>query len=184
MSPDIPFGFCHCGCGQSTDIATYTRTSMGIVKGQPYRYLHGHSTRKDAKTVMCPTCNQSFQIKPSRQQIYCSHLCEGRSRITSPITRFWDKTQKTNTCWLWIGAHKKRGYGVISIRINGHPHNIHAHRLSWIIHYGTIPDGMDVCHHCDTPACVRPDHLFLGDAAMNMADAKAKGRIRNGPEWP
>jgi len=87
-------------------------------------------------------------------------------------TRFWLKVHKTADCWLWQGATNKRGYGRCTV--NGV--NWYSHRLSWMLHYGAIPVGMFVLHHCDNPSCVRPDHLFLGTQTDNMKDCVRKRR--------
>ena len=75
-------------------------------------------------------------------------------------------------CWVWAAYKTRRGYGRLSL--NGVIWN--AHRLSWTLHNGPIPDGLYVLHHCDNPSCVRPDHLFLGTQFDNMADMTRKGR--------
>jgi hypothetical protein len=87
--------------------------------------------------------------------------------------RFWAKVEKTDECWLWIGNKDRLGYG--SIRKN--PDFIEkAHRVSWELHFGPIPADRHICHHCDVRHCVRPDHLFLGNAKSNSEDACRKGK--------
>lgn len=88
--------------------------------------------------------------------------------------------QDRTTCWEWPGRRIVGGYGVL--RTYGRKgRDIYAHRLIWEQYAGPIPAGMQVLHRCDNPPCVRPTHLFLGTAADNMADMRAKGRAgRNG----
>ena len=86
--------------------------------------------------------------------------------------RFWDKVNKTDTCWLWTGYKGDRGYGNFTINKKCKL----SHRVSYELHYGPIPDKMIVCHKCDHPPCVRPDHLFLGTPKDNSVDMVNKGR--------
>lgn len=86
--------------------------------------------------------------------------------------RFWSKVDKSDGCWLWRGALFSNGYGQVS-RTGG---GIGAHRVSWFLAYGPIPDGLFVCHRCDNPPCVNPDHLFLGTAKDNRLDMMSKGK--------
>lgn len=88
--------------------------------------------------------------------------------------RFWKKVQKTNSCWTWIGCKNRTGYGIIRLE----PRNLRAHRVSWELVNGPIPDGMHVLHRCDNPTCVNPAHLYLGTQKDNIQDAASKGRLR------
>lgn len=89
------------------------------------------------------------------------------------ITRFWSKVeQPKDGCWTWRGCKSSQGYGYV--RINGKTNK--AHRIAYEIAYGRPPDNLLVCHHCDNPSCVRPDHLWLGTNKDNTLDRHNKGR--------
>lgn len=88
--------------------------------------------------------------------------------------RFWEKVDKTGDCWLWTSPPRSGGYGGIGEPITGRM--LAAHRVSWELHYGPIPDGLCVLHQCDVRLCVRPDHLFLGTKQDNTQDMIAKSR--------
>lgn len=90
-----------------------------------------------------------------------------------PTVRFWARVDKRGACWLWQGAATPHGYGYFSLE----GRRDYAHRVSYRWAYGEIPEGAYVCHHCDTPACVRPEHLFLGSQQDNLTDAARKGRM-------
>lgn len=90
----------------------------------------------------------------------------------TPEDRFWAKVEKGEGCWEWQGARHPHGYG--QVRIAGIC--VFAHRYSWQLANGPIPGGLNVCHHCDNPKCVRPDHLFLGTQRDNLQDMAGKGR--------
>ncbi len=88
--------------------------------------------------------------------------------------RFWSNVDKTSDCWIWVGCKNPHGYGLYAY---AQREQRLAHRLAWILTKGPIPKGLCICHHCDIPACVNPDHLFMGTQKDNMADCARKNRL-------
>lgn len=131
------------------------------------------------KTKPCQICGTEFtphETKRKRAKT-CSHACgvdlHAKTRRESDVPgRFWKRVDRTGECWVWTKSVDSCGYG--HLRFYGKL--MKAQRVSWILQYGDIPDGMHVLHRCDNPPCVRVDHLFLGTHRTNMADMASKGR--------
>lgn len=103
---------------------------------------------------------------------------------------FWSKVNKDGPtmahmetpCWVWTGSRSSRGYGHAYVDRVG----FRAHRLAFILSGGEVGEGTEVCHACDNPPCVRPDHLWIGTHTDNMRDAASKGRlvhVRGDAHW-
>jgi hypothetical protein len=121
-----------------------------------------------------PTCKRCGQPRIRQNRRYCSKSCEfaDRQEPDAILKRFLRFVKKTDTCWLWLGA-KTNGYGASCIRGK----TTLAHRIAYELATGQIPPStLDVCHACDVPLCVRPEHLFLGTRRDNVQDMIQKGR--------
>lgn len=141
----------------------------------------------------CSFCGHAINVHSDNpEQKYCNHSCSGlaaRTSLRKPVEmRFWAKVDKTGLCWLWTGFANKWGYGLLRDTRRDDDKDrrrcgyFMAHRYSWELHNGPIPEGLWVLHRCDTPACVNPDHLFLGTNQQNIADRHAKGRDAKGSQ--
>ena len=150
----ILYGFCHCGCGEKTPIATFNKRNRSV-KGMPQRY--------------CPSHNRTWAPL--------------ENRVGKKINKNGPSVKpKLGSCWIWLASCDAHGYGQISggKGPDGKRKMLKAHRVSWELNKGPIPCDLDVLHKCDNPPCANPKHLFVGEAVDNMKDAASKGRMPRG----
>lgn len=133
-------------------------------------------------THICKACGSSFK-SPRKRSKFCNYACRDEYRARHPEkygalqeSDFWSRVNKSENCWLWTGPTRGRGYGAWK--------NTYAHRYSYRLAFGDVPESLSVLHRCDVPACVNPNHLFLGTHQENMEDMKAKHRSQSGDQNP
>jgi len=141
--------------------------------------LHYGPIPEGARVVhICPSGSNPACVNPEHLQL---HTEADEPRPYGPRRSFdevfWDNVHKTPDCWLWTAGKTNGGYGKLTTyeRVTKL-----AHRISWEIHFGEVPEGLCVLHHCDNPSCVRPDHLFLGTLNDNKQDCVVKERHSRG----
>lgn len=105
-----------------------------------------------------------------------------RGKGKPPLERFWAKVEKGSDCWNWTAARTNSGLGYGHFFVRGRW--IRTHRFSWTVAFGEIPKGRMVLHKCNNKLCVRPDHLYLGNAEDNQRDRIASGNGNQGERHP
>lgn len=146
--------------------------------GSPDDTKHSHGVIKKCSVDGCDGEYEALGFCDKHYKRFKAHGSpDDNNRTHAPLEeRFWRYVNKTDGCWIWMGGGKnKKGYGQIQIGGKDSKHVL-AHRLSYTMHKGEIPDGFVVMHLCDNPQCVNPEHLQLGTQSENIKQAFAKGR--------
>ncbi len=148
------------GCWITDSVGFYVNRALGHVQSSQFAWFLEFGYYPSEK--LYSTCKNKKCINPSHKV-----LAEAESI-------FWSNVQKSDGCWIWSGNKDGKGYGRVNFA--DFKSFSKAHRLAWFLTNGEIPVGMLVCHKCDNPSCVNPNHLFLGTIKDNNLDKVAKGR--------
>lgn len=190
----VPYGYCHCGCGQKTRISASTNRKWGHVKGEPRRFLKGHGRRKfgitgpSQNTATTPygycQCGcgeltniaQATQTGKGRWKGEPLRYVRGHNNNKfSPAQADYEivDTGYSSACWLWTKARNAGGYGSIGRLHHPNPQRHYlAHRYAYEEAFGPIPEGASIDHLCHVRACVNPAHLEAVTHTENMRRAK------------
>jgi hypothetical protein len=135
-----------------------------------------------AVVLTCEHCGKSYHpvVRREATSRFCSLQCNAKRKHVTPEMlreRFWARVKRPASgdgCWLWTGGrHGSKGYGKLS---SGRNDWFFAHRYSFELKNGPIPAGKIICHTCDNPLCVNPDHLYAGTHADNARDTSVRYR--------
>jgi hypothetical protein len=200
-----PYGECQCGCGNDAPIADQNRDSRGWLKGHPARFIGNHHKRtyglpeqhapwvkkygleypygkcqcgcgQDAP-IAKKTSGRTYLAKGKPVRYIAGHNAHPTLTLNETFLALLP-VGEDNACWEWPMLKPDTRYGTLTYYYR----HYYAHRLSYEVHHGPIPDGMIVCHRCDNPPCCNPAHLFLGTDQDNSNDKLAKGRQTRGED--
>jgi hypothetical protein len=177
-------GLCECGCGGKAPIAKGTNRKRGYVKGQPQRFIFGHSGRREAAACEADGCDTETTSQ------YCvKHYTRMRrhgdlvgQRPSGPAEeRYWRYVDQTGTCWLWTGSVADTGYGV---HWTDARKLVGAHRYSYELLVGPIPEDLHLDHLCRVRNCVNPEHLEPVTPAENVRRGVEARRLEAARQEP
>ncbi len=154
------------------ELSQLTRSGGRVISTPPHDRTGVNCPMPQSST--CLNCRKIFIPYPQTKGKFCSPECYRAFRVQPPQQRFWSKVDvQSGDCWNWTGAlSSSNGYAAFW---DGE-RQVVAHRFSWELRNGPIPDGLCVLHRCDNRRCVNPNHLFLGTKSDNTRDMLSKGR--------
>lgn len=173
-------GLCECGCGEAAPVAKLTNRNRGYIKGQPQRFVRGHAGRRPSTPCEAEGCEEpttSKWCKKHETRMRRHGNLDGKRPSGTAEERYWRYVTKSEGCWEWSGSRADTGYGV---HWTDEKKLVGAHRFSYELHKGPIPDDLHLDHLCRVRHCVNPDHLEPVTPAENTRRAWAARRNQTG----